>query len=273
MSLYTRLFSLDGKKALVTGGATGIGYMIASTLAEAGAEVMIASRSGEDCKAAAERINSTCKADRAEGFTGDVGSEDGVSGILEEVQRRTQKLDILVNNAGTTWGQPLSEFSYQAWSKVMDVNVTGLFDLTRRLLPLLKAAASEQHPARIVNLGSVMGSVPIGENAYSYAASKAAVHHLTKILAKELCDRHITVNALAPGPFESRMTAFATRDKARSARIAERVPMGRIGRSEDIASATLFLCGGGGSYVTGAVLPLCGGIHLISGEDLFAEND
>ncbi|MBL4598690.1 MAG: SDR family oxidoreductase [Rhizobiaceae bacterium] len=269
MNILNRLFSLEGKTALVTGGASGIGRMIATALVEAGAHVMIASRKGDECIKVANEINVTKPAGKAEGFSGNVGTEEGVNNLVSEVKSRCEALNILVNNAGVTWGTPLGEFPYGAWAKVMDVNVTGLFHLTQQLLPLLEKGASDEDPARVINLGSIMGNCPLGDGAYSYSASKAAVHHLTKILGKELAERRITINAFAPGPFQSKMTAFATDSDEKAAKVGAGVPLGRIGSPDDIAGATLFLCGKGGSYVTGAILPLCGGTHLLSAPPLF----
>ncbi|MEM9635227.1 MAG: SDR family NAD(P)-dependent oxidoreductase [Pseudomonadota bacterium] len=265
------LFSLSGKTAVVTGGATGIGRMAAEGMMAAGASVMIASRKEEACKAAAAELNAIGYEGRAEGFGGDVSTDEGVAGLCAEIGKRTDRLDILMNNAGTSWGAPLGQFPHSAWERVMRLNVAGLFQLTQSLLPLLDAAASEEDPARVVNVGSVMGETAHGDRAYSYAASKAAVHHLTKILAKELAERRITVNALAPGPFVSKMTAFATADEDTRARVGAQVPLGRVGRPEDIAAAMQFLCGRGGAYVTGAILPLSGGINVETGPDLFQE--
>ena len=152
----------------------------------------------------------------------------------------------------------------------MSLNVAGLFSLAQALLPRLSLSASSEDPARVVNIGSVMGEVPMGDEAYSYAASKAAVHHLTRILAKELAADRSTVNALAPVPFVARMTAFATADKGRRAKVAATVPLGRVGAPQDIAAALLYLCGMGGSYVTGAVLPVSGGVNVETGPPLFA---
>ncbi|MGB1208385.1 MAG: SDR family oxidoreductase, partial [Paracoccaceae bacterium] len=182
---------------------------------------------------------------------------------------RTDRLHILMNNAGRSWGEPLGSFPFGAWEKVMSLNVAGLFHLTQSLLPMLRAGASDADPARVVNVGSVMGDAPLGDGAYSYSASKAAVHHLTQILAKELASQRITVNALAPGPFVSNMTAFATGDADKRDRVGSGVPLGRVGSPEDIAGCLQFLCGRGGAYLTGAILPVSGGLQVMSAPPLF----
>ncbi len=265
------LFDLTGKTALVTGGATGIGRMAAEALVGAGARVLIASRRGDSCRAVAREINALEPRGSAEGFAGDVATEEGVAALAHAVAERTDRLHILMNNAGRSWGEELGRFPHHAWERVMSVNVAGPFQLTQTLLPLLEAAATDDDPARVVNTGSVMGEIPMGDGAYSYAASKAAVHQVTRILAKELAARRITVNALAPGPFVSKMTAFATADEGMRDKVGAQVPLGRVGREEDIAAAMLYLCGRGGAYVTGAILPVSGGINVETGPAIFSE--
>lgn len=271
MAYLEDLFTVKDKTALVTGGATGIGRMVATALVQGGAHVYIASRKGADCEAVAEELNGLGAPGRAEGFAGDVGSEEGVKALAAELAQRTDRLNILVNNAGISWGEPLETFPHAAWQKVMNVNVAGLFTLTRDLVPLLDKAASDADPARVINLGSVMGTVPLADGAYSYSAAKAAVHHLTRILANEFAARRITVNAFAPGPFQSKMTAFATGTDEKADIVGRGVPLGRIGSPNDIAGATLYLCSKAGAYISGAILPLDGGMSAHDSNRLFKD--
>lgn len=266
------LFGLSGKTVLVTGGATGIGRMAATGLVAAGATVFIASRKLENCQAAADDINAMGLSGRTHAFSGDVATQAGIERLVDDLKARTNQLHILMNNAGRTWGAPLGQFPYDAWEKVMSLNVTGMFQLTQSLLGLLENSSTLDDPARVMNVGSVMGEIPMGDGAYSYAMSKSAVHQMTRILAKELADRHITVNALAPGPFQSGMTAFAIGQDTGADRVGKRVPAGRVGRPEDIAACLQFLCGRGGSYITGAVIPVSGGINVATGPSIFGED-
>ncbi len=269
MTYLDNLFSLQGKVALVTGGATGIGFMCAEALVQAGAHVFIVSRKLDACAKAAGELNALGGSGKVSFFAGDVATEAGVAALVSELKSHTDKLHILVNNAGRSWGAPLEQFPFAAWEQVMSLNVAGMFTLTRDLLPMLESSSTEEDPARVVNLGSVMGAANLGNGPYSYSASKAAVHHLTRILGKELAHRHITVNAFAPGPFISKMTAFALKDPAIRERAEANIPVGRLGRKEDIAGALLFLCGRGGAYTTGAILPLDGGKGVQTGPELF----
>ena len=262
MNYLDHLFAVSGKTALVTGGATGIGRMIAEALVHAGARVLIASRKGDACIKVAAELNALGGPGSAEGLAGDLASEAGVAALATAVGERCDQLHILVNNAGRVWLADLDAFPYAAWDRILSVNLTGSFHLIQRMLPLLEKAGTEQDPARIINVGSVAGLITASEGSYSYTASKAAIHHLSRVLANELASRHITVNALAPGPFVSRMMAHITATEEDRALIARSVPIGRIGSPEDIAGAVLFLCGRGGAYVTGVVLSIDGGLSV-----------
>jgi NAD(P)-dependent dehydrogenase (short-subunit alcohol dehydrogenase family) len=251
------LFDISGKTALVTGGSRGIGLMIARGLVGAGARVIVSSRKSEDIEAAARELSTLGD---CEAVVADVSASDGAAELADATRARFPALDILVNNAGATWGAPLEDFPGSGWDKVMHTNVEGLFRLTVALLPALREAAHAEDPARVINIGSVDGlRAPSVEN-YSYSASKAAVHMLTRHLAKRLASEHITVNAIAPGPFESKMMAFVLENPESRELVEENVPLGRIGRPDDVAGLTQFLSSRAGSYVTGAVIPLDGGI-------------
>jgi NAD(P)-dependent dehydrogenase (short-subunit alcohol dehydrogenase family) len=264
----TDLFSVAGRTALVTGGATGIGRTCAEALLSAGARVLIASRKAEACEGVARELSAIGP---CEGFGGTVASEAGVAALAEEVRQRTDRLDILVNNAGVNWGAPFGTFEWKGWERVLSVNVAGLFTLTRDLMPLLVESGSEDRPATIVNIGSVMGTITQSESAYSYAASKSAVHHLTRILASEFAGRHVTVNAIAPGFFKTKMTAFKLGQEAGAAAAVAGVPMRRLGRPEDLAATLLYLTGRGGAYTTGAILPVDGGISVYAPPAILSE--
>jgi NAD(P)-dependent dehydrogenase (short-subunit alcohol dehydrogenase family) len=251
------LFDVSGKTALVTGGSRGIGQMIARGLVEAGARVVIASRKVDDLTATAEGL---AKLGDCHPIPADLSTPEGAAALAQSVGEHFDRLDILVNNAGATWGASLEEFPASGWDRVLHTNVEGIFHLTVGLLPALRAAASESNPARVINIGSIDGlRAPTMEN-YSYSASKAAVHMLTRHLAKRLAPEHITVNAIAPGPFQSKMTAFMLDSLEAQEMVEQLVPLGRIGRPDDVAGLTLFLASRAGSYLTGTVIPLDGGI-------------
>ena len=248
------LFSVAGKTVVVTGGTRGIGRMIAGGFVAAGAAVVVASRKAEAVAATAAELSSygTCT-----GVAADLSTEDGARRLAEQVGAEHPSVDVLVNNAGATWGAPLVDHDTASWDRVLNLNVQGIFHTTKFFLPLLEAGATADSPSRVINVGSIDGiHVPVLES-YSYSASKAAVHQLTRHLAKRLAPT-ITVNAVAPGPFESKMMAATL--EAFGEQIAASAPLKRIGRPDDMAGVAIFLASGAGSYLTGAIIPVDGGI-------------
>lgn len=249
------LFSIQGKTAVVTGGSRGIGLMIARGFVEAGAKVYISSRKKEVCDEVAEELS---KIGECISVPADLSNEDGARQLAAEVSEREDKLHILVNNAGAAWGAPIAEYPDAGFDKVMNLNVKGVFHVTKHFLQLLEAAGSAEDPARVINIGSIDGiRVPVLEN-YAYSASKAAVHMLTRHLAHHLVDKHVNINAIAPGPFPSKMTKFMF-DMGEEA-VASQVPMKRAGRPDDMAGTAIYLSSRAGSYLTGAVIPVDGGV-------------
>jgi len=251
------LFSVAGKTVLVTGGSRGIGRMIAGGFVDAGAKVYVSSRKAEACDATAAELSArgACLS-----LPADLSTEAGCRALAQQLADRETQLHVLVNNAGNTWGAPFEEFDDAAWDRVLSLNVKGVFHTTKFLTPLLRAGSEEDDPARVINIGSIDGlRVPILET-YSYSASKAAVHMLTRSLARKLAP-HITVNAIAPGPFESKMMA-ATLD-AFGEQIAAGAPLKRIGRPDDMAGAAIYLASRAGAYLTGAIIPVDGGISTV----------
>ncbi|QDQ09559.1 SDR family oxidoreductase [Streptomyces spectabilis] len=252
---HAELFDLRGKHALVTGGTRGIGMMIARGLLQAGARVVISSRNAEACAQAQEQL-STCGEVRA--IPADLSRHDECRRLSDLVTAHSERLDILVNNAGAMWDEPLATFPDAAWDTVVDLNLKSPFWLVQALLPALRRAGTADNPARIINIGSIAAiHIPQRPN-YSYSSSKAALHQLTRVLAKELGPQHVTVNAVAPGPFPSTMMA-ATLDEFGEA-IAASAPLRRIGRDDDMAGVAVFLASRAGAYLTGAVIPVDGGI-------------
>jgi NAD(P)-dependent dehydrogenase (short-subunit alcohol dehydrogenase family) len=250
------LFSVAGKVALVTGGSRGIGLMIARGYVENGATVYISSRKKDVCDAAAAELS---KVGTCHSLPADLSTDAEAKRLAAALAARESKLHILVNNAGANWGAPLAEYPDDAWDKVLALNVKAVFHLTRACLPQLRAAATPEDPARVINTGSIDGlHVPLLET-YAYSASKAAVHHLTRVLAMKLAPQ-ITVNAIAPGPFESKMMAETLRTFGDA--IKSSCPLGRIGTPEDMAGVAIYLGSRAGAYLTGTVIPVDGGITV-----------
>lgn len=256
MTALADLYALKGKTALVTGGSRGLGLFIADGFVRAGVKVIISSRKKEVCDQVAAELS---KVGECESIPADLSNTEGVKTLADAVKARAPKLDILINNAGATWGATLEEFPESGWDRVLDTNVKSIFFLTRELLDPLKAAATAEDPARVVNVGSIAGTRARGNDNFAYVTSKAAVHHLTRALAGRLARDHITVNAVAPGPFHTKMMAFALDNAESRQRIERGIPLGRIGSSDDMLGVTGFLCSKAASYITGAVIPLDGG--------------
>lgn len=258
------LFNVSGKVALVTGGSSGLGYMIAAGLLQGGVRVYIASRKADRCQAAAEELGllGECIA-----LAADVTVPEQRQALAAELTAREPGgLSILVNNAGANWGAEIADYPDAAFDKVMSTNVNAVFALTRDLLPMLKAAASKEDPARVVNIGSMDGlQVPIVQRVptFAYSASKAALHHLTRALAVDLAADRITVNAVAPGFFPSKMTDYVIEKYRRD--IEDDCPLGRLGQAEEIIGAVLYLCARSGAYTTGVVMPVDGGTSISKG--------
>ena len=248
-----RLFDVAGKTAVVTGGSRGIGAMIARGLVANGVKTYITARREEELQATAEELAAfgECVA-----LPADLSSMEGVAAFAAEVGARESALHILVNNAGATWGADIDAFPEVGWDKVMDLNVKSVFFLTQALLPQLRAAGSDDDPARVVNIGSINGLCYAPLKNYSYVASKAAVHHLTRQMAVDLAPEYVNVNAIAPGFFPSKMTAHLLDHEAE---LVKGIPRGRLGSPEDAAGTAIYLCSRASAFVTGNVLALDGG--------------
>ncbi|HZD53762.1 MAG TPA: SDR family oxidoreductase [Woeseiaceae bacterium] len=249
------LFDLSGKVALVTGGSRGIGEMIATGYVAHGVRTYISSRKADACDATAKRLSG-----RGEciSIPADLSTTEGIEHLASELAAHEAGLDILVNNAGAVWAEYLEAFPENGWDKVLTINLRSPFFLTRRLLPMLEERATDEAPARVINIGSIDGLHVTDLPTWSYGPSKAGLHHLTRMLAAHLADRHINVNAIAPGPFESKMMAHTL--KTARERIVEQIPRKRIGEPSDMAGAAIFLASKASSYVTGVILPVDGGL-------------
>jgi 2-deoxy-D-gluconate 3-dehydrogenase len=256
------LFSIEGKVALVTGGSRGIGEMIAAGFLANGAKVYISSRKAEVCDATAQRLQDeyggTCISVPA-----DLSNLDGITALSNEISQQ-DSLDILVNNAGASWGEPIDEYSEKGWDKVMDTNVKGVFFLTQKLLPLLRNSGTAEDPSRVINIGSIDGIKTGLFDAFSYGPSKAALHHLTRVLAASLVRENIIVNAIAPGPFPTWMLSTGVGGGGDIdidwSELGNSNPRGRVGTPEDIAGLAIFLSSRAGAYTVGQTITCDGGV-------------
>jgi len=261
---FDNLFSIKGRIALVTGGSRGIGEMIAAGFLAHGAKVYISSRKAEACEATAKRLSADYRGECI-ALPADLSQLAGVESLAKRLSERESRLDILVNNAGAAWGAPLEQFPEAGWDKVMDTNVKGVFFLTQKVLPLLRLAASAASPARVINIGSIDGLKAAIFDTFSYGASKAAVHHLTRFMAAHLTKEHILFNAIAPGPFPTWMLSTGVGFGGKTENvdwsgIAKRNPSGRVGTPQDIAGLAIFLCSRAGEYVVAQTIACDGGV-------------
>jgi NAD(P)-dependent dehydrogenase (short-subunit alcohol dehydrogenase family) len=246
------LFRLDGRVALVTGGSRGIGRMIAEGFVASGAKVYVSSRRADACEATAAALGPN-----AIPLPHDVSTVDGCRALAADLAAREPRLDILVNNAGAAWGEPFESFPEKGWDKVMDLNVKSPFFLTQALHDLLKAGASAERPAKVINITSIDGQRLNAWETYSYQASKAALIHLTRRMAARLVRDQIHVTSIAPGAFPSDMNK-AARDHGGT--VAQAIPARRIGVAEDMAGAAIYLASRAGDYMVGETVTVDGGL-------------
>ncbi len=258
--MLDQLFSMSGKTCVVTGGSRGLGFYMAKGFLSAGAKrVYITARKAEACFEAAKELSEfgDCVA-----LPGNIGSMEEISALVAELSKRESAIDVLVNNAGTGWLEPLEGFSEVGWDRVMDLNVKSPFFLTQKMIPLLSANANPESTSSVINIGSVAGIC--GEtDTYSYAPSKAAIHQLTRNLAVALCDKHIRVNAIAPGRFFSKMTEYASSDKEQYEAEIAMMPLHRWGSETDISGVAIMLASAAGAFITGQIIPVDGGTTLV----------
>lgn len=256
------LFNMQGKVCVVTGGSRGLGAFMAQGFLEAGAKrVYITARKTQPCIEAAESLSQygECIA-----IPGDVATSEGMINLVTELSRRESHIDVLVNNAGTGWGAPFGQFPEKGWDKCMDINAKTPFFLTQALAPLLGQNTSPENTASVINIGSIAGICGNGLDNFAYAASKSAVHQVTRVLATELASTHVRVNAIAPGRFYSKMTEFLSSDQEAFEEELQSIPMGRWGKDTDIAGVAIMLASQAGAFITGQIIPVDGGTTLVN---------
>ena len=256
------LFSIEGKVALITGGSRGIGEMIAAGFLANGAKVYISSRKSDVCDATAKRLQEEFGGECIS-VPADLSNLEGINTLANSISEK-DSLDILVNNAGASWGEPIDEYSEKGWDKVMDTNVKGVFFLTQKLLPLLRKSGTADDPSRVINIGSIDGIKTGLFDAFSYGPSKAALHHLTRVLAASLVRENIIVNAIAPGPFPTWMLSTGVGGGGDIdidwSEVGNSNPRGRVGTAEDIAGLAIFLSSRAGAYTVGQTITCDGGV-------------
>ena len=248
------LFSVRGKLVVITGGSRGIGEMIARAYVENGARVIISARNAAVCDGLAAELS---KIGECTSIPADLSKMDEIERFVAAVSARESKVDVLFNNAGASWGAPFDDFPESGWDKVMNLNVKSIFFLTQKIVKLLEAAGTPDDNARVINIGSIEGMHVSDIESYSYAASKAAVLHVTRMMAKYLAGRNIAVNAIAPGFFPSKMTAGIP--DAIASHTLQATPMKRMGDSNDMGGVALFLGSRASAFLCGSVVTVDGG--------------
>eukprot|EP00730_Choanoeca_flexa_P015509 TRINITY_DN7136_c0_g2_i2.p1 TRINITY_DN7136_c0_g2~~TRINITY_DN7136_c0_g2_i2.p1 ORF type:complete len:275 (+),score=62.84 TRINITY_DN7136_c0_g2_i2:180-1004(+) len=257
----SKLFDVTNRVVVITGGSRGIGAFLAEAFAVNGAKVYISSRKAKACHNLETLLNKQCQRMQSPGqviaVPADLSKEDGIVALATAVEQQEPVVHCLINNAGATWGEPVDTHPASAFDKLMTLNVRAVFQVTQRLLPLLRAGATEERPASVINIGSINGIGVSLMDTFSYSASKAAVHQLTRVLASKLAQDHVIVNAIAPGPFPTKMTEGVLASFGDVVR--EGVPLKRVGRPSDLAGLALLLAAPSGAYITGTVIPVDGG--------------
>ena len=256
------LFSLNGKTAIITGGSSGIGAMIAKSFVENGVKTYITSRKEETLVKKAKEFSNygECIA-----LQSDLSSNEGIFEFVKTISNLEDGMDILVNNAGTSWGASIEEFPEQGWDKVMNINLKSIFFLTQKLLPLLKISGTAEDPARVINIASINGITHPIMPTYSYSSSKAAVIQLTRHMGADLAKENININGIAPGYFPSKMTSHIEHDEKMTQFVLDKTPIRRMGKPEDIAGAAIYLSSRASSWVCGETIVVDGGMVAAAG--------
>ena len=255
-----QLFDLSGRIALVTGGSRGLGLQIAEALGEAGAKVMLSSRKAGDLEEAAAHLSG--KGIDARWIAADASDPDDARRIVTETLERLGHIDVLVNNAGAAWGAPAEDHPLEAWDKVMNLNIRSLFVISQAAA---KLSMIPRKQGRIINIASIagLGGNPPGMETLAYNTSKGAVVNFTKALAAEWGEHGITVNALAPGFFPSKMTKGTLERMGDD--LVKHAPLRRLGDDDDLKGAALLFASAAGKHITGQVLAVDGGVSCVTG--------
>ena len=266
--IINNLFNVKNKVVLITGGSRGIGEMIATGFIANGSKVYISSRKEKDCIETAKRLSNEYD-NKVTAIPADISDIDGINSLFNEYKKHETALDVLINNAGAVWSEPFENFSELGWDKVMDLNVKSIFFMIQKFLSMLKKKCNTENPSRIINIGSIDGiNTPFYEN-YSYSVAKSAVHKLTSVMAAKLIKENIICNAIAPGPFPSKMLGTALDHDYTT--VSKKNPSGRVGRAEDIAGLAIFLASNAGQFTVGETITCDGGLVASAGHDLTNE--